>query len=99
MRPGKMARINLMLQVQIRIRLHASSRAHSCDPAREIKAWRGKSHLRDEHRLLVLSLAIQVRTDNIEEMIVHADNARHHAVSTEIANRSAVGRRHVSGWR
>src|SRR5450432_168769 len=84
MRSGQLAGIDVALQVQIRVSLHAAGGAHSGHAPGQIQAWRGERHLRHQHRLLELSLAVQVGSRDVEEMVVHADDSGHDCVAVKV---------------
>ncbi len=97
-RAGELARVDISLQVQIGIGLDASGGAHRRHACGKVKSRRRERHLRRQHRLLVLPLAIQIRPRDVKEMIVHADDAWHHGVSVEIKNRRSRGRGNVGAF-
>ena len=86
MRAGKFAGVDVAFQVQIGVGFNAAGGAHGGNAAGEIKTRRRERHLRHQDGIVKMSPAVEIRPHDIEQVIVHADDAGHHGMSVKVKN-------------
>ncbi len=94
MRADQMARVDLVLQAEVGVRLDAAGGAHRRDAVREIEPGGAERHLRDDERLFRIARRLDVRPLQVEQVIMHPDDAGHHRFAGSIDD-GVIG----SDWR
>ena len=94
-RPRQRARVDLPLHVQVRVGLDAAGSAQRGDAVRQVHPRRAERHLRDQHRFVARAVRRQVRLGDVVLVVVHPDDAGHHAVTGRVDR--AVSCRHRVG--
>ena len=79
-----MPRVDLVLQAEVGVGLDAAGRAHRRHAVRQIEPRRAERHLRNDERLLGMARRIEVRPLQIEQMVVHPDDARDHGRAGQV---------------
>ena len=84
---GQFARVDVVLEVQVCVGFDAAGSAHGGDASSEVETWGGKRQLRQNDWAFKVPLGVNVGPRDVVQVIVHADDAGHDGVATEIEHR------------